>query len=98
MTGLRLSEILRRDVPTDPVITGVTADSRRVGTGTLFAALPGTPMNSDQWMLLKAGNRPSGAFPGLKELGIAPRPIGLFLDRWMTRYRKYGRFNESVAG
>ena len=41
MTALRLSDILRRDVASDPVITGVTADSRRVGDGTLFAALPG---------------------------------------------------------
>jgi NADH dehydrogenase len=64
----------------------------------LFAALPGTPMNSDQWTLLKAGNRPSGALPGLADLGIAPRPLSLFLDRWMTRYRKYGRFHETVAG
>ncbi len=63
----------------------------------LFAALPGTPMNGDQWALLKAGNRPSGALPGLKQLGIVPRPLGLFLDRWMTRYRKYGRFNEKLA-
>ena len=23
---------------------------------------------------------------------IAPRPIGLFLDRWLVRFRKYGRF------
>lgn len=64
----------------------------------LFAALPGTPMNSDQWALLKAGNRPSGAFPGLRELGITPRPLSLFLDRWMTRYRKAGRFYEGAAG
>ena len=64
----------------------------------LFAALPGTPMNSDQWTLLRAGNKPSGRHPGLKELGITPRPIGLFLDRWMTRYRKYGRFNERAPG
>ena len=62
-----------------------------------FAMLPGTPMNADQWALLKRGNRPSGALPGLKELGVTPRPLGLFLDRWMTRYRKYGRFNESIA-
>jgi NADH dehydrogenase len=68
------------------------------GLSALFAALPGTPMNSDQWSLLKGGNRPSGALPGLKELGITPKPLGLFLDRWMTRYRKYGRFNETVAG
>jgi len=64
----------------------------------LFAALPGTPMNSDQWTLLKAGNRPSGQYPGLKELGVTPRPLGLFLDRWMTRYREHGRFNEKLAG
>ncbi len=64
----------------------------------LFAMLPGTPMSSDQWILLKGGNRPSGALPGLKELGVTPRPLGLFLDRWMTRHRKYGRFNESIAG
>jgi NADH dehydrogenase len=68
------------------------------GLSALFAALPGTPMNSDQWTLLKGGNKPSGALPGLKALGIVPRPLGLFLDRWMTRYRKNGRFNESVAG
>jgi NADH dehydrogenase len=63
----------------------------------LFAALPGTPMNRDQWALLKAGNQPSGALPGLKQLGIVPRPLGLFLDRWMVRYRKHGRFNEKLA-
>ncbi|MBS0295639.1 MAG: UDP-N-acetylmuramoyl-L-alanyl-D-glutamate--2,6-diaminopimelate ligase [Proteobacteria bacterium] len=37
----RLSEILRRDVAVDPLITGVTADSRKVASGVLFAALPG---------------------------------------------------------
>jgi UDP-N-acetylmuramoyl-L-alanyl-D-glutamate--2,6-diaminopimelate ligase len=43
MSGaLRLSELLRRDVPSDPVITGVTADSRKVAPGALFVALPGT--------------------------------------------------------
>jgi UDP-N-acetylmuramoyl-L-alanyl-D-glutamate--2,6-diaminopimelate ligase len=41
MTALRLSEIVRRDLSVDPVITGVTADSRKVSSGTLFAALPG---------------------------------------------------------
>jgi len=40
-SGVRLSDLLRRDVSSDPVITGVTADSRRVGPGALFVALPG---------------------------------------------------------
>ena len=42
MSALRLSDLLRREVPADPVITGVTADSRRVDKGALFVALPGT--------------------------------------------------------
>ena len=42
MSALRLSDLLRRDVAADPVITGVTADSRKVGPGALFVALPGS--------------------------------------------------------
>ena len=38
---MRLSQLLHRDLPADPEITGVTADSRKVGPGVLFAALPG---------------------------------------------------------
>lgn len=41
MSAMRLSELLRRDVAADPVITGVTADSRKVAPGSLFVALPG---------------------------------------------------------
>lgn len=63
----------------------------------LFAALPGTPMNSDQWTLLKRGNVASGTLPGIARLGVDPKPLGLFLDKWMVRYRKHGRFNERTA-
>ncbi|MCA6295490.1 MAG: UDP-N-acetylmuramoyl-L-alanyl-D-glutamate--2,6-diaminopimelate ligase, partial [Phenylobacterium sp.] len=41
MSPVRLSQLFHRDLPVDPEITGVTADSRRVGPGVLFAALPG---------------------------------------------------------
>jgi uncharacterized protein YbjT (DUF2867 family) len=54
--------------------------------------LPGAPLNADQWALLKAGNTASGKLPGLDALGVAPRPLALFLDRWMVRYRRNGRF------
>lgn len=54
--------------------------------------LPGAPLSSDQWELLKAGNVASGKLPGLQAFGIVPRPLGLFLDRWMVRFRKHGRF------
>jgi uncharacterized protein YbjT (DUF2867 family) len=62
-----------------------------------FAALPLTPMSSDQWKMLKAGNVVSGQLPGFKRLGIEPRPLGLYLDDWMVRYREKGRFNEVAA-
>ena len=39
---IKLSELLRRDVAADPMITGVTADSRKVAPGALFVALPGS--------------------------------------------------------
>jgi UDP-N-acetylmuramoyl-L-alanyl-D-glutamate--2,6-diaminopimelate ligase len=41
MTGQPLSHLVGRPLPVDPVITGVTADSRKVQPGFLFAALPG---------------------------------------------------------
>jgi uncharacterized protein YbjT (DUF2867 family) len=63
----------------------------------LFAALPGTPMNSDQWNLLKAGNVASPGASGFKALGIDPKPLGLFLDEWMVPYRKNGRFSERLS-
>lgn len=54
--------------------------------------LPGAPITADQFALLRAGNVVSGKKPGFKQLGLSPRPLGLFLDRWMVRYRKHGRF------
>ncbi|HEX7760058.1 MAG TPA: UDP-N-acetylmuramoyl-L-alanyl-D-glutamate--2,6-diaminopimelate ligase [Caulobacteraceae bacterium] len=41
MTAVRLSDLVRRDLAVDPEISGVTADSRKVRPGFLFAALPG---------------------------------------------------------
>jgi len=64
---------------------------------TLTGWLPGAPITRSQWLLLKAGNTASGKLPGLKALGIAPRPLGLFLDRWMLRFRKHGRFGNKVS-
>lgn len=64
------------------------------GISALFAALPGTPMNRDQWALLKAGNVATGRHSGFKALDIVPKPLGLFLDDWMQRYRKHGRFSD----
>lgn len=67
------------------------------GVAALFAALPGTPMNSDQWGLLKSGNIASPGASGFKALGLEPKPLGLFLEDWMTHYRKNGRFAERLS-
>lgn len=67
------------------------------GIAGLIAAMPLTPISRDQYALLKAGNVASGALPGIRELGIHPRPLDLFLDRWLVTYRKHGRFGTRTA-
>lgn len=64
---------------------------------TLTGWLPGAPLSRDKWRLLNAGNVLSGDRPGMKALGISPSPLGLFLDRWMVRYRKHGRFGPGIS-
>ena len=63
---------------------------------TLTGWLPGAPLSRDQWALLQPGNVATGAVPGIDALGVTPRPLGLFLDRWMVRYRKHGRFGSEI--
>ncbi|MDZ4275962.1 MAG: complex I NDUFA9 subunit family protein [Erythrobacter sp.] len=65
------------------------------GLSAAFAALPGTPMSRDQWALLKPGSTVADGERGFADLGIEPKPLGLFLDKWMTRFRKHGRFGLS---
>src|SRR3546814_4106396 len=60
--------------------------------------LPGAPITRDQFKLLKVGSVASGTVPGIADLGVAPRPLGLFLDRWMTQFRKHGRFGAKGVG
>ena len=66
------------------------------GLSALFAALPLTPMSRDQWTLLKPGSTVSGEHRSFADLGIDPKPLGLFLDKWMTRFRRFGRFGLST--
>jgi len=61
----------------------------------LFASLPGTPMSPEQWRLLRRGSVASGTLPDITKLGVTPRPLSLFLDKWMIRYRKHGRFTQN---
>ncbi|MWV26739.1 complex I NDUFA9 subunit family protein [Aurantiacibacter rhizosphaerae] len=63
----------------------------------IFASLPMTPINSDQLAMLEEGSVASKGTPGLTKLGVTAKPLSLFLDRWMVRYRKHGRFTERRA-
>jgi UDP-N-acetylmuramoyl-L-alanyl-D-glutamate--2,6-diaminopimelate ligase len=45
----RLSELVKRDLAVDPEIAGVTADSRKVRPGFLFAALPGSKVDGAEF-------------------------------------------------
>jgi NADH dehydrogenase len=62
------------------------------GISAAFAAMPLTPMSRDQWTLLKPGSTVAEGALGLADMGIEAKPLGLFLDKWMLRYRKHGRF------
>ncbi len=63
----------------------------------IFASMPLTPINSDQLAMLEEGSVATKGTPGLAKLGVSPKPLSLFLDRWMVRYRKHGRFTEKRA-
>ncbi|MCK9541619.1 MAG: complex I NDUFA9 subunit family protein [Novosphingobium sp.] len=64
---------------------------------TLTGWAPGAPITRDQWKLLRAGSVAESGTDGLKALGVSPRPLSLFLDRWMVTYRKHGRFHVAAA-
>ena len=87
MSVLRLSDLMRRDVPADPVITGVTADSRKVAPGDLFVALPGTTADGRAFIpqalargavaVLAPSDTPDGSAPVLVRSGDVHRAYAL---------------------
>lgn len=87
MSVVRLSDLLRRDVSSDPVITGVTADSRKVAPGSLFVALPGTAADGRAFIpqalaqgaaaVLAPADTPDGAAPVLVTAGDVRRAYAL---------------------
>jgi UDP-N-acetylmuramoyl-L-alanyl-D-glutamate--2,6-diaminopimelate ligase len=68
----RLSEIVKQDLAIDPLITAVTADSRKVGPGVLFAALPGVKVDGAQFIpaAIAAGAAAVLASPSVAELSV----------------------------
>ena len=68
----RLSDLIRRDLPVDPEILGVTSDSRKVRPGFLFAALPGSVADGRRFVsdAVKAGALAVLATDDLPEVGV----------------------------
>ncbi|HRO33394.1 MAG TPA: UDP-N-acetylmuramoyl-L-alanyl-D-glutamate--2,6-diaminopimelate ligase [Brevundimonas sp.] len=85
--ALKLSELLRRDVAADPVITGLTSDSRKVAPGALFVALPGTQSDGRAFIpqalaqgaaaVLAPTDTPDGAAPVLVTSGDVRRAYAI---------------------
>jgi len=71
-------------------------DAASSAFATLTGWLPFAPLTRQQWALLKAGNVATDRLPGIKALGVTPRAMGLFLDKWLVRFRKHGRFADRV--
>lgn len=60
--------------------------------GALLARLPGTPITTDQWLMLQRDNVVADGAEGLTALGIRPTPMAAVAEEWLVRYRRQGRF------
>jgi UDP-N-acetylmuramoyl-L-alanyl-D-glutamate--2,6-diaminopimelate ligase len=66
----RLSDLVKRDLALDPQIAGVTADSRKVRPGFLFAALPGSKVDGTTFAA-KAVEDGAAAVIASRDLGLS---------------------------
>jgi NADH dehydrogenase len=87
LSVLELNQRIARATGRSPMIVPLSD-----GLGQFIAALPLTPISRDQYALLRQGNVASADLPGIAALAVQPRPLSLFLDRWLVTYRKNGRF------
>jgi len=67
------------------------------GLGDLAGLVMDPPITGDQVRLLRTDNVPSGAYPGLAELGIAPATLEAVLPTYLYRYRKGGQYADQEA-
>jgi len=79
MASARLSDLVRRTLPVDPLIEGVTADSRRVRPGWLFAALPGALADGRSFVAAALASGAAAVLAGESLPGIAA-PVVLAHD------------------
>jgi NADH dehydrogenase len=60
--------------------------------GDLAGAFVAPPITADQVILLKTDNVPTGAHPGLADLGITPTTLEAVLPGYLYTYRKGGQY------
>jgi NADH dehydrogenase len=60
-----------------------------------FAIAP--PLTSDQVELLRVDNVPTGAHPGLTDLGLTPTTLEAVLPGYLYRYRRGGQYADQEA-
>ena len=68
--SVRLTKLVKRDLGVDPEVTGVTADSRKVKAGFLFAALPGSKVDGSEFAA-KAVDAGAAAVIAHQDLGLS---------------------------
>jgi UDP-N-acetylmuramoyl-L-alanyl-D-glutamate--2,6-diaminopimelate ligase len=66
----RLSDLVKGELSADPVITGVTADSRKVRPGHLFAALPGSKADGRSFIAMALANGAAAVLAPEDVLGL----------------------------
>jgi UDP-N-acetylmuramoyl-L-alanyl-D-glutamate--2,6-diaminopimelate ligase len=71
MTAPRLSDLVRKDLAVDPIIAGVTADSRKVQPGYLFAALPGATVDGKAFVPAALARGAAAVLAGENMPGVA---------------------------
>ncbi|MBS0331986.1 MAG: hypothetical protein JSS35_04410 [Proteobacteria bacterium] len=72
-------------------LLGQIGDAANGLAGFAGLSLP-TPVTADQVILLRSDNVPSGAYPGLAELGITATTLEAVLPSYLYRYRKGGQY------
>ncbi len=79
------------DRPMMPVPDAVAGAMAR-----LTGWLPGAPITSDQWKMLRKDAIVAPGAKGLAAFGITPTPLAAVADAWLVQYRRHGRFSDRL--
>lgn len=91
-----LNRYIAQEIGRDPPFVEVP-DS----VGSMIAKLgflPGAPITSDQWMMLRRDNIVSAGAAGLEAFGVTPTPLAAVAPSYLVQYRRAGRFGRRKTG